>query len=103
MTKRRAAGTDPAHGGNAGKSRGSRNAKHHKANAEWKCDDSDGKDSEQFTREILPTLQGISLRKMADVTGLTEGDCSFIHRGLKVPHRRQLEGNDGTCHGSIER
>src|SRR5680860_721041 len=32
LARRRAAGTDPAHGGNAGKARGRRNANHHDAN-----------------------------------------------------------------------
>lgn len=88
LAKLRAAGTDPAHGGNAGKARGRRNAKHHHANAEWKCGNSDSPDMEHFTREILPILQSVSLRVMADATGLTEGYCSFVRRGLKVPHRR---------------
>lgn len=87
-TSRIELGTDPAHSGNARKSRGRRNAKHHHANAAWDGDISTEQDSEQFTREILPTLQAVSLRRMADATGLTEGYCSFIRRGLKIPHRR---------------
>ncbi len=88
LAERRAAGTDPAHGGDAGKSRGRRNATHHYANAEWNGGGSDDQDSEYFTSEIFPRLQTVSLRAMADVTGLTAGYCSFIRRGLRIPHRR---------------
>lgn len=88
LTARRAVGSDSAHGGRAGESRGRRNATHHHANAAWKQENTDGQDSAYFTHEILPRLQSVSLRKMADATGLTEGYCSFVRRGLKVPHRR---------------
>ncbi len=88
LAKRRAAGTDPAHGGDAGRSRGRHNAKQHHANDAWNQGNTESQDAGYFTREILPPLQGISLRRMADATGLTEGYCSVVRRGLKVPHRR---------------
>lgn len=88
LARRRAAGTDPAHGGDAGKSRGLRNAKHHHAIADWEREDVEKLEPEYFTRNILPMLQGIPLSKMASTTGLTEGYCSFVRRGLKGPHRR---------------
>ncbi len=91
LAKLRAAGTDPAHGGEAGKARGRRNAKHHAAVAEWEREEVEQPESVQFTRDILPILQSVSLRVMADATGLTEGYCSFIRRGQKVPHRRHWE------------
>lgn len=91
LAKRRAAGTDPPHGGNAGKSRGRRNANHHHAITAWKRGNADVQDSEAFTHDILPKLQDIPLSKMAKATGLTEGYCSFVRRGLKVPHRRHWE------------
>ncbi len=79
--------------------RGRRNANHYHANAAWNNDDADVQDAQQFTREILPKLQAVSLRVMADATGITEGYCSFVRRGLKVPHCRHWEtlekvGND---------
>lgn len=88
LAERRAVGADPAHGGEAGKSRGRRNATHHHANSAWNHDTTYGQDSEYFSREILPMLQTVSLRVMADATNLTPGYCSFVRRGLKVPHRR---------------
>ncbi len=41
-----------------------------------------------FTRDVLPGLQSVPLRVMAEATGLSEGYCSFVRRGQKVPHRR---------------
>ena len=88
LAKRRAAEIDPAHGGTAGKARGRRNANHHHANAAWIGDNDDGQDAERFTSDSLPRLQGVSLRNVAGATGLTEGHCSFIRRGIKIPRRR---------------
>lgn len=89
----RAAGNDPAHGGTAGIARGQSNASHYAANAAWEQETVSGSGStpDDFTRDILPRLQSIPLRAMANATGLTEGYCSFIRRGLKVPHRRHWE------------
>ncbi|MDP9369369.1 MAG: hypothetical protein M3Q03_14030 [Chloroflexota bacterium] len=50
--------------------------------------DADQGDAEVFRREVLPKLQGVPLGVMAKATGLSEGYCSFIRRGEKVPHRR---------------
>jgi len=40
---------------------------------------------EVFTREILPRLQGVSVRAMAKATRLTRGYYSMIRRGVYVP------------------
>jgi hypothetical protein len=88
LAKRRAAGTDSAHGGRAGKSRGRRNAKHQTAIGEWEHEAMGQPAPEHFTRVILPALHDIPLSKLANATGLTEGYCSFVRRELKVPHRR---------------
>ncbi len=45
-------------------------------------------DPEVFRREILPGLQAVSLGTMARATGLSEGYCSFVRRGIKVPYQR---------------
>lgn len=91
LAAHREAGNDPAHGGDAGKARGQRNAAHVVAVALWEREETKEPDSEHFTRDILPTLQGAPLRLMADATGLSEGYCSFVRRGLKVPHPRHWE------------
>jgi len=54
LAARRAAGTDPAHGGNAGKSRGHRNAKHHAAVVAWEHEEIEKPKPEQFTRIFCP-------------------------------------------------
>lgn len=97
LMERRAAGADPAHGGSAGKARGRSNATHHASVVRWEREHRAGSDAyaqaepEHFTRDILPTLRNVALRAMADATGLTQGYCSFVRRGLKVPHRRHWE------------
>lgn len=88
LAAQREAGNDPAHGGDAGKARGQRNAAHVDAVVRWEREHGPESDSERFTRDILPMLQDVPLRAMAAATDLTEGYCSFIRRGLKVPHRR---------------
>lgn len=67
--------------------RGLANRSHQKAVHEW------NQANEQlpkslFTDQILPTLQSVPLSDMAEATGLSLGYCSFIRRGLKVPHPR---------------
>lgn len=70
--------------------RGQSNASHYAANAAWEQETATEFPSipDDFARDILPRLQSIPLRAMADRTGLTKGYCSFVRRGLYVPHRR---------------
>jgi hypothetical protein len=41
-----------------------------------------------FVEEFLPGIQNVSINDLANATGLTPGYCSFIRRGLKIPHQR---------------
>jgi len=88
LGKLRAQGKDPAHGGEAGRKRGRRNADHIRAIAEWEGGGTEPGDDVTFARQVLPQLRSIPLREMAEATGLSEGYCSLVRRGLKVPHRR---------------
>ncbi len=90
LTRLRAEGIDPAHGGVAGRKRGERNGAHAAAMARWEREREGGEptDLDTFVRDILPRLRGVSLRVIAEATGLSEGYCSFVRRGQKVPHRR---------------
>lgn len=90
LSELRAEGTDPAHGGEVGRRRGERNAAHVAAAMTWDRDSKEGAliDADTFTSEVLPCLQGVPLRVMATATGLSEGYCFFVRRGLRVPHRR---------------
>jgi hypothetical protein len=44
-----------------------------------------------FERDILPRINGISLARLAEVTGLSLQHCGKVRRGLYVPHRRHWE------------
>ncbi|MDP9363102.1 MAG: hypothetical protein M3Q10_02520 [Chloroflexota bacterium] len=88
LAELRAGGADPAHGGEAGRKRGQRNAEHVRAIAEWESS-RDGSEAEiDFTRDVLPRLQGVQLSALMQATGLSVRYCSLIRRGLKVPHPR---------------
>ncbi len=88
LARLRAEGADPAHGGDAGRKRGGRNAAHVAAVARWERERSDDEptDPDAFARDILARLRGVPLRVTAEATGLSEGYCSFVRRGQTVPH-----------------
>jgi hypothetical protein len=86
----RAEGRDPAHGGEAGRSRGSKNASHIDKAATWE-QDNPRPDPEGFRRGILPGLRHCSPQAMADATGLSRPYCSLILAGQRVPHPRHWE------------
>ncbi|MDP9358816.1 MAG: CRISPR-associated endonuclease Cas1 [Chloroflexota bacterium] len=88
LARLRVVGQDPAHGGDAGRKRGRRNAEHVRAIAEWERLNGRFKDAGDFTLDILPGLQGLPLSALMDATGLSLQYCSLIRRGLKVPHPR---------------
>ena len=88
LAELRARGSEPAHGGDAGRNRGERNAEHVRTIAAWERKHDGADDPGAFARDVLPHLRGIPLRAMAEATGLSEGYCSFVRRGQKVPHRR---------------
>lgn len=47
----------------------------------------DKPDADEFTREILPLLEGVTLSKMKAATGLSVAMCARVRRGY-VPHPR---------------
>jgi hypothetical protein len=83
----RAAGNDPAHGGIAAQRRADALAKNMAAVQEWDAGQERPPD-EEFTQTILPGLANVTVRAMAEATGLSPGYCSFIRRGLRIPHPR---------------
>jgi hypothetical protein len=87
----RVEGKDPAHSEVANQRRGRQVARHLREIRQWNTAHGGEADPEVFRREILPGLQDVSLSTMAKATGLSEGYCSFVRRGLKVPHRRHWE------------
>ena len=64
------------------------------ANREW--DRTHAKrDPEEFHREILPALEDVPLQRLMEATGLSKTVCSYVRRGLKVPHPRHWDGLRG--------
>jgi CRISPR-associated protein Cas1 len=58
-----------------------------RTNRDWSGDDG-GLD---FQRDILPYLQGVTLRRIMEATGLSKRFASQIRNGLAVPHRRHWD------------
>lgn len=82
---------DPAHGGEAGRRRGERNAAKLRANAAWKRRNPGVVEPDTYTREIGPKLGAISLAVLMKATGLSRPYCAMIRRGARVPHPRHWE------------
>lgn len=53
--------------------------------------DNERPDPAVFTRDILPIIRDVPLRKLQVATGLSIRYCSFIRRGVRVPHPRHWE------------
>jgi CRISPR-associated endonuclease Cas1 len=89
VTKQRAEGIDPSHGGAAGEKRGATMSRRKRELQEWKvAHPGTIVDPEVFAREILPAIQGVPVSELVRATGLTVGYLSLIRRGAKVPHPR---------------
>jgi len=88
LRARREAGDDPAHGGEAARRRGKRNAATLRANVAWEREQSGTLDPGTFAREIGVKLQAASLAAMMRATGLSRPYCAMIRRGARVPHAR---------------
>ena len=80
-------GRDPAHGNEAATRRGESVSANNRASTEWNRNN-ERLDPEIFTNEILPLIQEVPLSAVVEATGLSKGYCSFIKRGIKIPHER---------------
>jgi hypothetical protein len=45
----------------------------------------------RFAREVLPSLAAASVNALSTATSLSKTYCSFIKRGLRVPHPRHWD------------
>lgn len=88
LRKRRIAGDDPAHGGEAARRRGRRNSETLQLNFEWERTNPGGADFHEFEQEIAPNLRSVSLSDLVRATGLSQPYCAMIRRGGRVPHPR---------------
>lgn len=82
-----AEGRDPTHGGEAARKRAASLARRQYEAARWERSHT-RPGREEFRRTVLPGLQSVPLRRMANATGLSIRYCSLIRRGLYVPHPR---------------
>lgn len=82
--------SDPAHGSEAAAKRGHSVSVNNRASQEWNRNN-ERIDHETFTSQILPLLHDVPLSVMVEVTGLSKGYCSFIKRGIKIPHERHWD------------
>jgi CRISPR-associated endonuclease Cas1 len=80
-------GLDPSHGGEAASKRARTLALRREEAKAFDAKVEELPPREVFIREILPTLQTIGVRAMAEATGLTRSYCSMIRKG-RVPHAR---------------
>ena len=80
-------GSDPSHGGEAATKRARTLARRREEAKAFEATADELPPREVFIREILPTLQVIGVRAMAEATGLTRSYCSMIRKG-RVPHAR---------------
>ncbi len=86
----RAAGSDPMHSPEARRKVSLATAESNRERAAWNREHEPG-DPELFVRDILPVIQSIPLRRLAQATGLSIQHCGMIRRGLRVPHPRHWE------------
>ena len=91
LAKLREEGEDPAHGGEAGTRRAAKISVENRKSGQWNRDNQARPDPAVFAIEILPGLQGFTLKEIKAVTGLSLDYCSKIKRGLKVPHPRHWQ------------
>jgi CRISPR-associated endonuclease Cas1 len=91
LAQMRAAGRDPAHGGEAARKRASSLSMRQEEAKAFERKSVTLPSAEIFEREILPRLQSVTVPAMARATGLTRAYCSMIRRGVYVPHPRHWE------------
>ena len=91
----RAAGMDPAHGGEAAMKRAASLARRKLEAEAFERSAGEPPPKERFIRDILPGLRDVPVRRIAAATGLTRAYCSMIRRGNAIPHRRHWDRLQG--------
>lgn len=91
LTQMRAAGVDPAHGGEAARKRAAALSRRREETKQFERRGNPVPPREIFEQGILPKLQSVSIPAMARATGLSRSYCSMIRRGIHVPHPRHWE------------
>jgi len=87
LSKLRAEGADPSHGGEVGRKRGASNARRARERSIWKALGLDvNQEKERFKRDILPRIQDVPLSRIMKATGFSRRYASLARRGLYTPH-----------------
>jgi len=60
----------------------------YRANAEWKTHSDPAMSRNAYVRAVVPKLGAIPLKRLMAATGLTNASCSYIRRGITIPHPR---------------
>jgi len=89
LAKMRAEGREPMDSAEVRRKLGEATAQRRREEIEWDRTH-DKPDPAVFRREILPLLEGVSLRKMKAATGLSLTMCARVRRGY-IPHPRHWE------------
>ncbi|MGB6412334.1 MAG: hypothetical protein WBF19_03220 [Candidatus Cybelea sp.] len=87
-----AEGRDPRRSAAVNLVRGEAISEGHRRNRSWAREHPGQRDEAWFRREIVPKLDGFSLKEIGKATGLSLAACSRIRAGAKVPHPRHWEG-----------
>lgn len=99
LSKLRAEGADPSHGGEARRKRSLSNKRRAKERAEWA---KEGRDLEteknRFLKDILPDMKDVPLGRIMKATGFSRRYASLVRRGLYVPHPVHYERLSGLIH-----
>lgn len=91
LLRLRAEGRDPAAAPEVRAKMHATKERTHALDRAWNAEHREKPDPDIFFRDVLPRIQGVPLRRLAEVTGLSFTHCGQIRRGLKVPHPRHWE------------
>ena len=92
LARQAAAGNDPRRDPEVNRKRAVAISEAHRRNREWKREHgAQTRDEAWFRREVLPKLDGFSLKELAAATGLSLVACSRIRSGARVPHPRHWD------------
>lgn len=91
LAELRASGYDPTATTQARSKIGATNRAQSERRAEWERTHEERPDPSTFRAEVLPKIQEVPLRRLAEVTGLSITHCAKIRAGLVVPHAMHWE------------
>jgi hypothetical protein len=86
-----AAGNDPRRSSAVNRARGEAISEVHRRNRGWAREHPGKRDEAWFKREIMPKLDRISLKEIAEATGLSLAACSRVRSGARTPHPRHWD------------